>query len=203
MGKGLNLKKERGEGCLREPPGRGRPAKTKSHGEPTRRGKPGINPINLRMKMKKYLAILFIVLVTQVYAWPAFAIDVFKQYDKVIWVNQPKQVGIAYENGMKVFEFPIITGDDECTTNPGIYSIKLKDENYYSRKYDTPMPYSIFFDLKERKAIHEGEVPPPDLKKDLATHGCIHVEPPHIERLYDWADEENTVIVISGWRTDN
>ena len=63
------------------------------------------------------------------------------------------------------------------------------------------MPYSIFFDLKERKAIHEGEVPSPALKKELATHGCIHVEPPYIKMLYDWADEENTVVVISGWRT--
>jgi lipoprotein-anchoring transpeptidase ErfK/SrfK len=79
--------------------------------------------------------------------------------------------------------------------------VKLKNENYYSRTYDTPMPYSLFFDLKGMKAIHEGEVPPPEQKKELATHGCIHVEPPYIERLYDWADEENTAVVISGWRT--
>lgn len=127
--------------------------------------------------------------------------DVFKEYEKVIWINQPKQVGIAYEGGKKLFEFPIVTGDDETTTDPGIYVVKLKEDNYYSHKYDTPMPYSIFFDLKERKAIHEGEVPPPALRKELATHGCIHVEQPYIHMLYDWADEENTVVVISGWRT--
>lgn len=77
----------------------------------------------------------------------------------------------------------------------------MKDDSYYSRTYDTPMPYSIFFDLKGMKAIHEGEVPPPEKKKELATHGCIHVEPPYIERLYEWADEESTAVVISGWRT--
>jgi lipoprotein-anchoring transpeptidase ErfK/SrfK len=131
----------------------------------------------------------------------ADAIDVFKEYEKVIWINQVKQVGIAYQNGKKLIEFPVVTGDDETPTDPGIYVVKMKDDNYYSRKYDTPMPYSIFFDLKGRKAIHEGEVPPPAVKKELATHGCIHVEPPYIERLYEWADEENTAVVISGWRT--
>ena len=151
--------------------------------------------------MKKYLKILFIALFAHIAALHAEAFDIFKEYQKVIWINQPKQVGIAYQEGKKVFEFPVITGDDETTTDPGIYVVKLKDEDYYSRTYDTPMPYSIFFDLKGKKAIHEGEVPPPGLKKELATHGCIHVEPPYIKLLYDWADEENTVVVISGWRT--
>jgi len=129
------------------------------------------------------------------------AFDVFREYEKVIWIDQPKQVGIAYQNGKKLFEFPVVTGDDETTTTPGIYRVKLKDDNYYSRKYDQPMPWSIFFDLKGMKAIHEGEVPPPEIKKELATHGCIHVEPPFIEKLYNWADEEDTAVVISGWRT--
>ena len=151
-------------------------------------------------KFKKYYCFV-IILFVHVSVLSADAFDVFKEYEKVIWINQPKQVGIAYERGKKLFEFPVVTGDDVTTTNPGIYVIKLKDEDYYSRKYDTPMPYSIFFDLKERKAIHEGEVPPPGIKKELATHGCIHVEPPYIERLYEWADEENTAVVISGWRT--
>ena len=151
--------------------------------------------------MKKYYKIIFIALFGHIAALYAEAFDVFKEYQKVIWINQPKQVGLSYQEGKKVFEFPVVTGDDETTTDPGIYVVKLKDDNYYSRTYDTPMPYSIFFDLKGKKAIHEGEVPPPVLKKELATHGCIHVEPPYIKMLYDWADEENTVVVISGWRT--
>ena len=151
--------------------------------------------------MNKYLYFIIIALFTHISVLQADAVDVFKEYEKVIWINQIKQVGIAYQDGKKLFEFPVVTGDDETTTNPGIYAVKLKDDNYYSNTYDTPMPYSIFFDLKGRKAIHEGEVPPPAVRKELATHGCIHVEPPYIERLYEWADEENTAVVISGWRT--
>jgi lipoprotein-anchoring transpeptidase ErfK/SrfK len=153
------------------------------------------------MNKFKIFYVFIIALFVQVSVLSAGAFDVFREYEKVIWINQPKQIGIAYERGKKVFEFPVVTGDDETTTNPGIYIIKLKDEDYFSRKYDTPMPYSMFFDLKGMKAIHEGEVPSPEKKKELATHGCIHVEPPFIERLYDWAEEETTAVVISGWRT--
>lgn len=155
------------------------------------------------MNTLKIYHFIIIALFCQIFALSAGAFDIFKEFDKIIWIDQPKQIGTAYERGKKILEFPVVTGDDETTTNPGIYRVRLKDDNYYSRKYDTPMPYSMFFDLKDMKAIHEGEVPPPEIKKELATHGCIHVEPPYIERLYDWADEENTAVVISGWRTGN
>jgi lipoprotein-anchoring transpeptidase ErfK/SrfK len=145
-----------------------------------------------------YINVTLIILISVL---SANAADIFKEYEKIIWINQPKQVGIAYQEGKKLFEFPIVSGDDETTTNPGIYVVGLKDEDYYSITYDTPMPYSMFFDLKGKKAIHEGEVPPPEIKKELATHGCIHVAPPYIQKLYDWADEGDTVVVISGWRT--
>jgi lipoprotein-anchoring transpeptidase ErfK/SrfK len=153
------------------------------------------------MNKIKIFYCFIIALCVQISVLSAGAFDVFQEFEKVIWINQPKQVGIAYERGKKLFEFSIVTGDDDTPTDPGIYRVKLKDDNYYSRKYDTPMPYSMFFDLKGMKAIHEGEVPPPEIKKELATHGCIHVEPPYIEKLYEWADEENTAVVISGWRT--
>lgn len=147
------------------------------------------------------LYFIVIVLIVHTSVISVEAGDIFKEYEKIIWIDQPKQIGIAYQGGKKLFDFPVVTGDDVTTTDPGIYVVKLKDHNYYSRTYDTPMPYSIFFDLRRKKAIHEGEVPPPHIRKEVATHGCIHVEPPYIERLFDWAEEENTAVVISGWRT--
>ena len=112
-----------------------------------------------------YLYLVVIALFTCISVLSAEASDIFKEYEKIIWINQPKQMGIAYQEGKKLFEFPVVTGDDETPTNPGIYVVKLKDDNYYSRTYDTPMPYSIFFDLKGRKAIHEGEGTFPGLKR--------------------------------------
>lgn len=131
----------------------------------------------------------------------AVAGDVFQKYDKVIFIDQPRQVGFAYENGKKIREFPVLTGDDECPTNPGVYIIRVKDPDYYSKKYDTPMPFSMFFDWRQRKAIHEGGVPPLAQKRELASHGCIHVTQPHIEWLYDWAAAGATAVVVAGERS--
>ena len=70
----------------------------------------------------------------------------------MIWIDQLKQVGAAYERGKKVMEFPVLTGDDETTTDPGIYLVRVKQEDYYSRKYQTPMPYSIFFNYTDENS---------------------------------------------------
>ena len=125
------------------------------------------------------------------------------EHEKMIWIAQLKQVGAAYEDGKKVMEFPVLTGDDETTTDPGTYLVRVKQEDYYSQKYQTPMPYSIFFNYEERAAIHGGEVPPPQKKIGLATHGCVHVEQPYIERLYDWTEADRTLVVIMNRRTQN
>ena len=77
--------------------------------------------------MNKYLYFIIIALFTHTSVLQANAVDVFKEYEKVIWIDQVKQVGIAYQDGKKLFEFPVVTGDDETTTNPGIYAVKLKD----------------------------------------------------------------------------
>ena len=153
--------------------------------------------------MKKYLWLLSVALLTNLLLTPTLAADISQKHEKMIWIDQLKQVGAAYEDGKKVKEFPVITGDDETTTEPGIYLVRVKEEDYYSRKYQTPMPYSIFFNYQERAAIHGGEVPTPLLKRGLATHGCVHVQQPYIKWLYDWTEEGTTVVVISGRRTQD
>jgi lipoprotein-anchoring transpeptidase ErfK/SrfK len=153
--------------------------------------------------MKSLILFFSVALLANALLSPARAADISQQYDKVIWIDQLKQKGEAYEKGKKVMEFPVLTGDDETTTDPGVYLVRVKDENYYSRKYQTPMPYSIFFDYTGRKAIHEGQVPPPRKKIGLATHGCVHVEEPYMKRLYDWTEAGRTLVIIMGWRTQD
>jgi lipoprotein-anchoring transpeptidase ErfK/SrfK len=112
---------------------------------------------------------------THIYALPSRAVDIFLEYKKVIWIDQIQQVGAAYEQGEKLCEFPVITGDDETPTPPGIYVVKVKDADYYSRTYYTPVSYSIFFDFKGKRAIHEGEVPDPRLEERVSNsrmHPC-------------------------------
>lgn len=155
-----------------------------------------------QMRMNKYI-LLFLVSLTNILLSSTFAADPSEKKEKMIWINQLKQTGAAYENGKKVMEFPVLTGDDETTTPPGVYLVRVKDEDYYSRKYDTPMPYSIFFNYTSRAAIHEGEVPPPPRRITVATHGCVHVQQPYIKRLFDWTEAGSTVVVISGWRSQD
>ncbi len=150
--------------------------------------------------MKKPLYFLAIILFICISAPPAGAVNVFERYDKVIWIDQPRQSGAAYEKGKKLYSFPIMTGDDETPTPPGAYVVRVKDPNYYSRKYKQPMPYSLFFDYRAKRAIHEGVVPDPSEMSKWATHGCIHVEEPTMQRLYDWADAGKTVVVVRGRR---
>ena len=102
--------------------------------------------------MKKYIWLFSVLLLTNILISPALASDTFEEYTKVIYIDQLKQVGSAYERGKKVMEFPVLTGDDETTTDPGTYLVRVKDENYYSRKYQTPMPYSIFFNYTTRSS---------------------------------------------------
>ncbi len=153
--------------------------------------------------MKKYFLLFSIALLTISLLCPTLAADISQGYDKVIWIDQLKQVGTAYEGGKKVKEFPVLTGDAETITEPGSYLVRVKEEYYYSQKYQTPMPYSIFFDYAARAAIHGGEVPPLPKKRRFATHGCIHVELPDIKWLYDWTEPGRTLVVIMGWRTQD
>ena len=149
--------------------------------------------------MKNRLYFLIIALVAALYPAAAYA-GVFQNHDKIIWIDQENQMGTAYGRGRKLLEFPILSGDDETPTPPGTYVIKLKDKNYYSRKYEQPMPYSLFFDVKGMRAIHEGDLPDPGEISEWATHGCIHVEEPYMKWLYDWAEPGKTVVVIQGRR---
>jgi lipoprotein-anchoring transpeptidase ErfK/SrfK len=154
-------------------------------------------------RMKKFIWLCSIALLINLLLSSTLAAGVFEEYKKVIWIDQLKQVGAAYERGKKLQDFPVLTGDDETTTEPGIYLVRVKDEDYYSRKYQTPMPYSIFFNYEGKSAIHQGEVPPPREKIKVATHGCVHVERPIIEWLYEWTEVGRTAVVISGRRTQD
>lgn len=152
--------------------------------------------------MKKFLYPLIMGILLHLAVLPAAAGDVFQRYEKVIWINQHLQMGAAYEDGKELFEFPVLSGDDETTTDPGTYTVKRKDAYYYSKQFDTPMPFSIFFDLRGMKAIHEGAVPPPPAREEYATHGCVHVEEPYMRRLFNWAQVGSTAVVIQGWRDE-
>ena len=54
--------------------------------------------------MKKYILVFSVVLLANMLLSPALATDI-SQYDKVIWINQLKQTGEAYEGGKRSWSF--------------------------------------------------------------------------------------------------
>lgn len=123
---------------------------------------------------------------------------------KVIFVSQYDQEIIAYLDGKEQKRFPAITGDAKLKTPQGIYRVERKDQKYWSNKYATPMPYSLFFIWNEstRMAIHAGIVPPKkEITRQKATHGCVHARDNDAIWLFDWAEEKTTKIIIYGDRS--
>ncbi|WP_214365083.1 L,D-transpeptidase [Pseudonocardia sp. H11422] len=59
----------------------------------------------------------------------------------------------------------IQTGDNEDPTPKGTFSVQWKAEQYTSREYLTPMPYSVFF-APGGIAFHEG-------RQDTYSAGCV------------------------------
>jgi len=46
-------------------------------------------------RMKKYILLFSVALLTNILLSPTLAADILQEYEKVIWINQLKQVGSA------------------------------------------------------------------------------------------------------------
>lgn len=72
---------------------------------------------------------------------------------------------------------PISIGDELDPTPPGRYAVEWKAQNWVSREYGTPMPYSVFF-APGGIAFHEGRL-------DTSSYGCIRLERDNAIAFYD------------------
>ncbi len=128
---------------------------------------------------------------------------------KVIFIDQYKQRISVFLDGVPVPDrppMPTITGDAEFPTPQGVYWVEKKDSKYWSKQYETWMPFSLFFlwNKKAKMAIHEGKVPATEEETSKkATHGCPHVLPKDAEWLFNWAEEKTTKVVVYGDRSQN
>jgi hypothetical protein len=52
--------------------------------------------------MKKFILLFSLALLTNILLSPTIAADIFEKHEKMIWIDQLKQVGAAYEDGKKV-----------------------------------------------------------------------------------------------------
>ncbi|WP_235022545.1 L,D-transpeptidase [Amycolatopsis alkalitolerans] len=62
---------------------------------------------------------------------------------------------------------PATPGLPKYPTPKGIFHVKYKDIDHYSKEFNGPMPYSVFF-TTTGVAFHEGSL------KQMS-HGCVHL----------------------------
>jgi len=83
--------------------------------------------------------------------------------------------------------FAVSVGLDTNPTPTGKYTVKKKVADYWSKKYDRAMPYSVFF--TEAHAIHSGDLYTP-------SKGCIRVDRSVAPWLFAWAQSGKTKVII-------
>lgn len=83
--------------------------------------------------------------------------------------------------------FPVSVGKKSKPTPTGRYTVKKKVVDYWSKKYDAPMPYSIFF--TDAHALHAGDL-------STRSRGCIRLDRNTAAWLYHYARSGKTKVII-------
>jgi lipoprotein-anchoring transpeptidase ErfK/SrfK len=85
------------------------------------------------------------------------------------------------------FEFAILGGKPAFPTPTGAFQVEWKSRRWWSKQYNAPMPYSIFF--HRGAAIHQGSL-------TRLSHGCVHVTEDAARRLFAAAREKQTRVFV-------
>src|SRR5947209_2318433 len=116
----------------------------------------------------------------------------------VINVDKSSQRMSVEVDGEPRYEFAVSTGRAGYGTPNGTYHPQRLEREWFSKEYyDSPMPYSIFFN--RGYAIH-GSYEIRHLGGP-ASHGCIRLHPSNAAKLFSLVRQEgvgNTTIVVSG-----
>lgn len=94
------------------------------------------------------------------------------------------------ENGVVTYgAVPITSGKPGYETPPGTFTVTWKNIDHWSKAYDAPMPYAVFF-TKSGIAFHEGSL-------SQQSHGCIHLSPEAAKMYFDNLQPGDVVEVVS------
>jgi RHS repeat-associated protein len=120
---------------------------------------------------------------------------------KTIMINLDDQTLKAYEKKEIVFDFNIVSGDDDHPTDIGTFKIFRKEHPYRSKKYDVQMDFAMFF-TKDGKAIHQyhgfwgaflNQLTRSIFGDSIGSHGCVRLKESNAKALYYWTPMYTTV----------
>ena len=110
-------------------------------------------------------------------------------YGHHVEVYRSLGVVLCVDGGTVVRVVHCSTGRPGLETTAGVWHVYLKSLRFYSREYDSWMPWTSFFHGGEGLHGYE-EVP-----SYPASHGCVRLSMPEAPWVYDFATMGTTVIV--------
>lgn len=115
-------------------------------------------------------------------------------YDKIPYPNgepdasKPIEIWLGDQVGRwGDYWFPALGGKSTHRTPKGKFTVKARHKEFYSRKYESKMPRSVFF--TEQCAIHVGSL-------KTKSHGCIHVDWEAGQLIYDLSKTGKTKVIV-------
>lgn len=111
----------------------------------------------------------------------------------VITVDLDARVLSVFRGGYEIGATAVLLGTDEKPTPLGVFPIKWKKKDHYSRTYDNaPMPYTMNL-TDDGVAIHGTKV-----EKGFASHGCIGLPNAIAAKLFAIAPVGTKVYITKG-----
>lgn len=152
--------------------------------------------------MKYMILGVFLLFLLQAFSQPVSSNN-SQARSKTIIVDVLRQQLYAYSGNTRVYDFDCVTGRTGKETEVGHFKILRKDPDYFSRTYQTPMPYSLFFS-EDGKAIHQ--TTNAMLRSyamyvgvnSVGSHGCVGLSEEDAEAIYSWAPVNTRVDIIQG-----
>ncbi|NKQ55934.1 L,D-transpeptidase [Amycolatopsis sp. K13G38] len=83
---------------------------------------------------------------------------------------------------------PVTTGKPQYPTPTGHFRVQYKDANHYSKEFNGPMPYSVFF-TNDGDAFHEGSL-------RAQSHGCVHLSHAAAVKFYQTLRPGDSVQIV-------
>ena len=105
-------------------------------------------------------------------------------------VDLRTQVISVFRAGHEIGTAVIVYGADGHDTPLGTLPVRSKVEDYRSRAYDAPMPFTLWL-TEDGVAIHAS-----DVRRGRATHGCIGVPPAFAAKLFAAVQVGDPVTVV-------
>lgn len=97
------------------------------------------------------------------------------QRPNILCASKAEKTLRYFERGALWLATPVAFGRPGYETPSGLYAVRVKDANAWSKEYDTAMPYSLEYDLARGIYIHYSPTFAAAGPGYIGSHGCVNV----------------------------